>query len=60
MGNIVSLEIRDNGNGLPESVDFTNSTGFGLMLVEILTKQLKGTIRIERKNGTRVVLEFCK
>jgi two-component sensor histidine kinase len=54
----VYLSIEDNGNGMPESVDFANSPGFGLMLVGLLTKQLHGTIRIERVRGTRIILEF--
>lgn len=54
----ITLIVQDNGNGIPESVDFENSTGFGLMLIRILTEQLKGTIRIERENGTKVILEF--
>ena len=59
-GNRVSLAIRDNGIGLPETVDFENSTGFGLKLVSMLIKQIAGTIRIERGNGTQVILEFEK
>jgi len=59
---MVSISISDDGNGMPDSVDFINSTGFGLQLVHALTLQLEGTIRIERgggmKSGTRVVLEF--
>jgi len=54
----VKLTIGDNGNGLPESVGFENSTGFGILLVGMLTSQLGGTIRIERGNGTRFILEF--
>lgn len=54
----VSITIGDNGDGLPESVDFEHSTGFGLMLVGVLTKQLRGRLRIERENGTKIVLEF--
>ncbi len=57
-GNNVSIMIQDNGNGIPESVDFEHSTGFGLQLVWMLTKELHGTIRIERGNGTTIVLEF--
>ena len=56
--NIVSLIIQDNGKGIPESVDFGNSTGFGLMLINMLTRQLGGTVRMERENGTRIILEF--
>jgi len=51
---------QDNGIGMPETVDFENSTGFGLKLVKILTRQIEGTIKIEHGNGTRVILEFEK
>jgi two-component sensor histidine kinase len=54
----VTLIIEDNGDGMPEGIDFKNSTGFGLMLVGMLTEQLEGTIRIERGEGTRIILEF--
>jgi len=57
-GNNVSLIIQDNGAGIPESINFENSTGFGLMLVDMLAKQLGGTIRIERGVGTKFVMEF--
>jgi PAS domain S-box-containing protein len=59
-GEKVKLVIQDNGNGMPESIDFNHSTGFGLMLVETLTKQLDGNIRIDRENGTKIVLELDK
>ena len=55
---LVTLTIADNGNGMPESVDFEHSTGFGLVLVNGLTQQLDGTIRMEHGEGTKVVLEF--
>jgi PAS domain S-box-containing protein len=59
-GHFFSFVIADNGNGMPESINFDNSTGFGLELIRLMTKQLKGNIRIERENGTKVVLEFNK
>jgi len=59
-GNHVYLLIQDNGNGIPESIDFENSPGFGLKIVGMLTKQIGGTIRIERQNGTKIILEFEK
>jgi hypothetical protein len=55
---IVSLHIRDNGVGIPDSVDFKKSTGFGLDLVAMLTEQIGGSIRIERGNGAGFVIEF--
>lgn len=57
-GNRVTLTIQDNGPGIPESVDFENSTGFGLMLVKILTQQLDGSIHLDRTKGTGITLEF--
>lgn len=57
-GSTVSLIIADNGIGMPESIDFNNSTGFGMQLVKLLTDQLEGSIRIERGEGTKFILEF--
>jgi PAS domain S-box-containing protein len=59
-GGKVHIEIGDDGAGLPQGMDFTNSTGFGMNLVDSLTKQLNGDARIERGNGTKVILEFEK
>jgi PAS domain S-box-containing protein len=54
----VTISVEDDGIGLPVTVDFDRSTGFGLMLIRQLTDQLKGSIRIERGNGTKILLEF--
>ena len=55
---LITLIISDNGVGMPEEIDFKNTNGFGLLLIEALTKQLEGKIRIERGNGTKIILEF--
>lgn len=57
---IVTLTVRDNGIGIPEGIDFENSTGFGLMLAGMLAEQIGGTIRIERHCSTSIVVEFKK
>lgn len=57
-GEQVKVVVEDDGIGMPEHVSFEDSTGFGLQLVNALAQQLKGDIRIERGNGTRVVLSF--
>jgi len=54
----ISISVQDDGIGMPESVSFENSSGFGLQLVHALTQQLKGTTRIERNSGTKIELEF--
>ena len=56
----ITISVRDNGSGMPDSIDFDNSPGFGLMLVKELTKQLGGSVRIERDNGTGIILKFGK
>jgi PAS domain S-box-containing protein len=54
----VTVIYGDNGAGLPDSVTFENSTGFGMQLAVMLTEQIGGSLRIERGEGTRFVLEF--
>jgi two-component sensor histidine kinase/DNA-binding response OmpR family regulator len=57
-GRRVSFSVQDDGIGMPESVSFDSSSGFGLMLVGLLVKQLDGSIRIDRGGGTKFSLEF--
>jgi two-component sensor histidine kinase len=57
-GDRVTVAVEDDGVGMPLTVDFGKSTGFGLTLVEALTEQLGGQVRIERDMGTRIVLQF--
>ncbi len=45
---------------MSEGADFKNSAGFGLMFVGMLTKQLRGSIHLERRNGMWTILEFEK
>lgn len=56
--NHVSLTYEDNGPGIPESITFENSTGFGMTLISMLVKQIYGSIAIERDKGTRFVIKF--
>jgi len=53
-----SVIIKDNGIGIPASVDIDNSAGFGLQLVSMLIQQIRGTIQIDRNNGTKFTIEF--
>jgi two-component sensor histidine kinase len=55
---LATIIIKDNGNGIPEAIDFNNSSGFGMQLVDMLAKQLRGNIRIERQGGAKFILEF--
>lgn len=54
----VSLEIRDNGIGIPADFDTTQSDSIGFKLVHALTSQLNGTLSMLTENGTQWLLEF--
>ncbi|MCK5672505.1 MAG: ATP-binding protein, partial [Spirochaetales bacterium] len=54
----VTLSIQDDGIGLPDGFNIKKQKGFGLMLVKILSQQLKGNFTIENNNGTKSTLEF--
>ncbi|MBK7258013.1 MAG: PAS domain S-box protein [Ignavibacteriae bacterium] len=53
-----TLVVQDDGIGLPAGLDLKTSTGFGLRLVDMLTEQMGGSMKIERNKGTRFILEF--
>ncbi|MEI6386822.1 MAG: response regulator [Spirochaetota bacterium] len=55
----VTVSIQDSGNGIPESIDFDRPSGFGLTLIKGLSRQLGGSVRIERGPGTKIMLEFA-
>ncbi len=54
------LKLSDNGKGLPEDLDIDNLDSFGLSIMKLLAKQLKGTFRLKNENGVHVEVEFPK
>ncbi len=53
------LKVKDNGVGIPEEVDIEMTKSLGLKLVRnIVYKQLKGTMKVARVNGTELTIEF--
>jgi|GEM_PF-2402047 len=48
----IELIYRDNGNVLPETAHDNANAGLGLNLINLLVRQLKGTIDINRNGGT--------
>jgi PAS domain S-box-containing protein len=57
-GRVARISVRDDGIGLPDSIDFDDSPGFGLTLVRAMAVQLDGRVSIERGTGTAIALEF--
>ncbi|TGM43914.1 response regulator [Leptospira biflexa] len=56
--NILYLAYSDNGVGIPESISFQDTPGFGLQLIGMLTEQIEGKISIDRKNEPKIILEL--
>ncbi len=54
----VTINVRDNGSGLPDGFDAGASQGFGLMLVSMISEQLGGSFTIRNDNGTRCTVAF--
>jgi two-component sensor histidine kinase len=53
-----TLVVDDNGAGFDVPEDISAANGFGLKLVNLLVKQINGSLTIERKQGTRCVVTF--
>jgi len=52
------LIVSDNGAGFPKDLDFRNSPSLGLQLVNSLTNQLDGTIKLDGSSGTEFKITF--
>ena len=52
------LVIKDNGVGLPEGFDYMRTNTVGLQIVNVLTKQLRGTLQIKSDGGTEATIMF--
>ena len=57
-GSQVRLRIRDNGVGLPTDFGVMQGNSLGLQLVSDLTRQLDGTLSVERENGAVFIVTF--
>jgi len=58
--NKLTLTVSDNGVGLPGDLDFRNTESFGLHLVNTLTRQLEGSIELDRSGGTAFEITFAE
>jgi two-component system, sensor histidine kinase PdtaS len=53
-----TLEVSDNGVGLPEGIELAQHDSFGWVLVQSLAQQLGGGVSVRREHGTAVQLRF--
>ena len=56
--NQCKLSIKDNGIGIPPGFSLESATTMGFYIIRILTGQLEGKMKIERKGGTTFILLF--
>ncbi len=55
----LQISAGDNGIGLPNDIQFTDSSSLGLYLIRILaTEQLDGEIEVDNKKGTIFTITF--
>jgi two-component sensor histidine kinase/ActR/RegA family two-component response regulator len=56
---IVTLDISDNGVGLPSGVSWEKPETIGLQLIQMLSRQLNSSIELDRARGTAFHLKFA-
>lgn len=52
------LQVSDNGPGLPDGFDLAKAESFGMKLVHLLVRQLKGTFQIINEGGLTCEIRF--
>jgi PAS domain S-box-containing protein len=55
---VYELIVKDNGVGIPDTIDFNKTKSLGLLLVRILANQINGRVQLLRKNGTVFKIRF--
>lgn len=56
--NLFSLEVGDNGSGIPADVHFKTTESLGMMLIRMLVEQLNGEVTILSEKGTHYKITF--
>jgi len=57
-GGTMVIRFRDNGTGIPGTVDWRHAESLGLNLVQMLVRQLKGTVELLTGSGTEFVFRI--
>ena len=57
-GRFVTLRVADDGVGLPAAFDLMKTKTLGLQIINILTKQLSGTLDVDGSKGAAFTIQF--
>ncbi len=57
-GKTLTLTIADNGVGFPRDIDFRNTESLGMELVVALVEQIRGSIELDNRDGTKFTVTF--
>lgn len=52
------LTAQDNGIGLPEGFDISQTNTLGMQIIHMLSLQLRGSLDIKSQGGTRISVRF--
>ena len=58
LNNRIFIKVQDNGVGFPEEYDLAKSESLGMQLIQALTSQLDGELKVSRENGTSFEISF--
>ncbi|MBU2648464.1 sensor histidine kinase [bacterium] len=59
LNSLLTLTVKDNGVGIPDTMDWKNAGSLGLNLVRTLVEnQLGGSLDMEKNNGTTFTIQF--
>ncbi|MBN2613448.1 MAG: sensor histidine kinase [Bacteroidales bacterium] len=56
--NQYTLQVKDNGTGIPKKFNHEKSNSLGINLVKLLAKQLEGNVEFESNGGTTIKISF--
>lgn len=57
---LITLRIADQGVGLPQNINPEAGDSLGFIIVKQLCSQLKAEMKLNRHNGTEIVIQFTK
>lgn len=55
------VEVKDNGKGMPDGLDWEKSKAYGMKLIQTLSKKLKAQVQFVNENGltiTMIITDF--